>query len=57
MKLPKPRKFFSELDSWIILLGTAYERRADLYLDDKGCKELATELMELKQRRCGMWKK
>jgi len=54
-KLKKPRKWFNKLDSWIILLGTAYEQRVEVVLDNKGCKELAEYLMELKQRRNGTW--
>lgn len=51
----EPRKFFNELDSWIITLGCCYEKRADIILKDKECKELANKLMELKQRRNGTW--
>ena len=50
------RKYFNKLDAWIILLGTSYERKTELFLKDKECKELAEELMELKQRRNGTWK-
>jgi len=47
----KKRKYFNKLDSWIILLGTTYERKETLFLKDKECKELSKYLMELKKKR------
>jgi len=44
-------KFFNKLDSWIISLGIAYERKTDMILTPKECKELANELIDLKNRR------
>ncbi len=57
VKLKKARSWFNPLDKWIILFGTSYEQRVELMIDSKGCKELAENLMELKQRRARTWTK
>jgi len=44
-------KFFNKLDSWIITLGTAWERKTQVFITPQEAKELANELIDLKNRR------
>lgn len=57
VKAGRPRKFFTEMESMIILFGQAHERRAGVFLDEGDCKGLARDLNELRMRRLDLWKK